>query len=42
AITDQNFVPVVDDGKYFIGIIRRRDIIEYYSTKLKQLENEVR
>ena len=25
----QNFVPVVDDMGVFIGIIRRRDIIEY-------------
>jgi CBS-domain-containing membrane protein len=27
---DQNFVPVVDDKNTFIGIIRRKDIIEYY------------
>jgi CBS-domain-containing membrane protein len=27
---DQNFVPVVDDEGIFIGIIRRKDIIEYY------------
>ncbi|MNI31301.1 Inosine-5'-monophosphate dehydrogenase [compost metagenome] len=27
---DQNFVPVVDDEKNFIGIIRRKDIIAYY------------
>jgi CBS-domain-containing membrane protein len=27
---DQNFVPVVDDAGIFIGIIRRKDIIEYY------------
>jgi CBS-domain-containing membrane protein len=27
---DQNFVPVVDDESNFIGIIRRKDIIEYY------------
>ncbi|MGQ9780019.1 MAG: CBS domain-containing protein [Bacillota bacterium] len=25
----QNFVPVVDDGGVFIGIIRRRELIEY-------------
>lgn len=25
----QNFVPVIDDEQKFIGIIRRRDIIEY-------------
>jgi CBS domain-containing protein len=27
---DQNFIPVVDDSNIFIGIIRRREIIEYY------------
>lgn len=27
----QSFVPVVDDGGIFIGIIRRREIIEYYA-----------
>ena len=26
---NQNFVPVIDDKKIFIGIIRRKDIIEY-------------
>lgn len=26
---DQNFVPVVDDNNTFIGIIKRREIIEY-------------
>ena len=29
----QNFVPVVDDGDIFIGIIRRREIIEYYARR---------
>ncbi len=29
----QNFVPVVDDSGIFIGIIRRREIIEYYAKK---------
>lgn len=27
----QNFVPVVDDQEIFIGIIRRREIIEYFA-----------
>ncbi|MTI96609.1 MAG: CBS domain-containing protein [Firmicutes bacterium] len=26
---DQNFVPVTDDQEVFIGIVRRREIIEY-------------
>ncbi|MFZ5944598.1 MAG: CBS domain-containing protein [Bacillota bacterium] len=29
AIT-QNYVPVVDDNDVFIGIVRRREIIEYF------------
>lgn len=28
---DQNFVPVTDSGGQFLGIIRRKDIIEYYN-----------
>lgn len=31
---EQNFVPVVDDNKTFIGIIRRREIIEYCAKSL--------
>lgn len=29
----QNFIPVVDDSGIFIGIIRRREIIEYFAQK---------
>ena len=32
---NQNFVPVVDDQKKFIGIITRKSIIEYCYKKLK-------
>ena len=32
----QNFVPVVDDSEIFIGIIRRREIIEYYTKTTPQ------
>ncbi|MGN7761916.1 CBS domain-containing protein [Paenibacillus sp. 22594] len=31
---DQNFVPVVDDKGIFLGIIRRKDIIEYYTRNI--------
>lgn len=34
---DQNFVPVVDDQKKFIGIVTRRSIIEYCYEKLKNI-----
>ena len=33
---NQNFVPVVDDQKKFIGIITRKSIIEYCYEKLKK------
>lgn len=29
SVIEQNFVPVVDDNNIFIGIIRRREVIEY-------------
>ena len=32
---NQNFVPVVDDKDTFIGIIKRRDLIEYCYDKIK-------
>jgi len=38
AIT-QNFVPVVDDFDTFIGIIRRREIIEYYAGAVENKKN---
>lgn len=31
----QNFVPVLDDSGIFIGIIRRREIIEYYTRQCR-------
>ena len=33
---DQNFIPVVDDRDYFIGIITRKDIMRYINSKLKE------
>jgi CBS domain-containing protein len=33
---DQNFVPVIDDNDHFIGIVRRRDIIKFCSSLLKE------
>ena len=35
---NQNFVPVVDDQKKFIGIITRKSIIEYCYEKIKKLD----
>lgn len=43
----QNFVPVVDDMKHFIGIVRRSDIIDYceklllpFNSNEKELKRE--
>lgn len=36
----QNFVPVVDDQQIFIGIVRRREMIEYCSKLLIQRKAE--
>ena len=35
----QNFVPVLDDNKSFIGIITRRDIMKYFSGSYKKSGN---
>ena len=35
---NQNFVPVIDDNGIFIGIITRKDIIEYCSDKIFHLQ----
>ncbi len=32
---EQNFVPVVDDSDIFIGIVRRREILEHYASMLE-------
>lgn len=37
----QNFVPVVDDNDIFIGIIRRREIMEYYGKMLLVNNKEI-
>lgn len=34
---NQNFVPVIDDKQIFIGIITRRDIIQYCFTAYKNM-----
>lgn len=37
---NQNYVPVVDDQNNFIGIITRKDIIQYCYEKIKKQEAE--
>ena len=37
---NQNFVPVLDDQKCFIGIITRKDIIQYFYKKSQQPEEK--
>ena len=33
---NQNFVPVIDDRKTFIGIVTRSDILQYCHTIIKE------
>lgn len=35
-VMHQNFVPVVDDDKVFIGIVTRKDVIQYLMDELKK------
>ena len=37
---NQNFVPVIDDRKRFIGIITRKDLIQYLCKKLVTIQLE--
>ena len=37
---NQNFVPVVDDQKKFIGIVTRKSIMEYCYEKLKNFDRK--
>lgn len=39
-VTNQNFVPVVDDNKVFIGIITRKDMLLYLMKSGKDGSNE--
>ena len=34
----QNFVPVLDDKKSFIGFVTRKDIMKYFADKMKKTE----
>ena len=37
---NQNFVPVIDDRRIFIGIVTRRDILQYCYNTLKKLDEK--
>lgn len=39
-VMDQNFVPVIDDRRTFIGIITRKDIIRYFYDREKSLSEK--
>lgn len=38
VIKDQNFVPVIDDKQRFIGIVTRKDVIEFYYREYQKAE----
>lgn len=37
-LTQQNFVPLVDDQEIFIGIVTRKTLIDYLSNQIKNLK----
>ncbi|MGI5875278.1 MAG: CBS domain-containing protein [Dethiobacteria bacterium] len=39
---DQNYVPIVDDNNIFIGIIRRREIIDYCTRLIEKRDERVK
>ena len=39
-VMDQNFVPVVDDRNFFMGIITRKDVLKYYYDEFYTNRNE--
>lgn len=41
-VMNQNFVPVVDDLGSFIGIVTRRDIIDYFYKGARQTQRGAR
>ena len=34
AAMAQNFIPMIDDRGVFVGIVRRREILEYYKQQI--------
>ncbi|MGN0418216.1 CBS domain-containing protein [Anaerostipes faecalis] len=42
VIMDQNFVPVNDDQGNFIGIVTRKDVIQFYYNEYKKVNQPLR
>ncbi len=40
-VLNQNFVPVVDDRNLFVGIITRKDVIQYFGDRIKELKKKL-
>lgn len=40
-VLNQNFVPVVDDRNLFVGIITRKDVIQHFGDRIKELKGRV-
>lgn len=41
-VLNQNFVPVVDDRNLFVGIITRKDVIQYFRDRIIELKEQVK
>ena len=40
-VMDQNFVPVIDDRNVFVGIITRKDVIQYFVQKEQRIPEQL-
>ena len=40
-VLNQNFVPVVDDRNYFVGIITRQSVIRHFVDRIQKLKHQV-
>lgn len=40
-VLNQNFVPVVDDRNFFVGIITRQSVIRHFVDRIKKLKHQV-
>lgn len=41
-VLNQNFVPVVDDRNLFVGIITRKDVIQYFGDRIFELKEKLK
>ena len=41
-VLNQNFVPVIDDRNFFVGIITRQSVIRHFIDRILKLKHQVK